>query len=91
MDPPNEKVIDLEEPLSSEGSFVSTAAGQCCGDDPDRYRKIEEEEHQQAVQLTEVAASVKGKQSPSELSGGHSYATSKNVAEGMGRILEDSI
>lgn len=90
MDPPNEKVIDLEEPHSSEGSFVSTAAGQCCSEDRDRYRKIEEE-HQQTVQLTEVAASVKGKQSPSELSGGHSYATSKNVAEGMGRILEDSI
>lgn len=91
MDTPNEKVIDLEEPHSSEGSFVSTAAGQCCSEDRDRYRKIEEEEHQQTVQLTEVAASVERKQSPSELSGGHSYATSKNVAEGMGRILEDSI
>lgn len=91
MDKLNEKVIDLEEPLSSEGSFVSTAAGQCCGEDHDRYRKIEVEEHQQAVQLTEVAASVKGKQSPSELSGGHSYATSKNVAEGKERKIEDSL
>lgn len=92
MDKPNEKVdveveVEVEEPLSSEGSFASTVAGQCCGEERERYRKVEDEEDpEQHVQLTEVTVTdkAKGKQSPSELSGGHNYATSKNVAEGRG-------
>lgn len=95
MDKPNEKddvEVEVEEPLSSEGSFASTVAGQCCGEERERerYRKVEDEEDpEQDVQLTEVTVTdkAKGKQSPSELSGGHNYATSKNVAEGRGKTV----
>ncbi|XP_032291095.1 ninjurin-B isoform X1 [Drosophila virilis] len=74
----SEEVIEIEDALSSEGSFASTVAGQCCGPE-------HELDDRQAVQLNDVAATAeaKGKNSPSELSGGHNYATSKNVAEGL--------
>ncbi|EDW69934.2 uncharacterized protein Dvir_GJ11847 [Drosophila virilis] len=69
----SEEVIEIEDALSSEGSFASTVAGQCCGPE-------HELDDRQAVQLNDVAATAeaKGKNSPSELSGGHNYATSKN-------------
>lgn len=72
-----EAVLEVADALSSEGSFTSTETGPCCSSG----REANEE---QAIQLDDVAvtADVKGKTSPSELSGGHNYATSKNVAEG---------
>ncbi|KAH8406053.1 hypothetical protein KR215_004312 [Drosophila sulfurigaster] len=74
----NEVVMEVEETLSSEGSFASTVAGQCCNSEG----TVDE---QQAIRLEEVTvtAQTKGKKSPSELSGGNNYATSKNVAEGL--------
>ncbi|XP_064545801.1 ninjurin-B [Drosophila montana] len=74
----SEEVIEVEDALSSEGSFASTVAGQCCGPE-------QEMDDQQVAQLNDLAATdeAKGKNSPSELSGGHNYATSKNVAEGL--------
>lgn len=70
-----EVVIEVEDTLSSEGSFASTVTGQCCS---------EQQQDQEVVQLNDNAAKVqsKCKKSPSVLSGGHNYATSKNVAEG---------
>ncbi|XP_060655059.1 ninjurin-B [Drosophila nasuta] len=73
-----EVVMEVEETLSSEGSFASTVAGQCCNSEGTM-------DEQQTIRLEEVtvAAQTKGKKSPSELSGGNNYATSKNVAEGL--------
>jgi len=77
MSSSKEVVLEVEDALSSEGSFASTGTGQCCSSG----REASEE---QAIQLEDVTATseAKGKKSPSELSGGQTYATSKNVAEG---------
>ncbi|KAL7734463.1 hypothetical protein ACLKA6_010790 [Drosophila palustris] len=73
-----EVVLEVEDALSSEGSFASTMTGQCCSSQ-------REEDEPQAIRLDDVAATAgaKGKKTPSELSGGQNYATSKNVAEGL--------
>ncbi|EDW18895.1 ninjurin-B [Drosophila mojavensis] len=72
-----EVVIEVEDTLSSEGSFASTVAGQCCS---------EELQDRESVQRNDPAATTqtqKFKKSTSVLSGGHNYASSKNVAEGL--------
>ncbi|KAH8419605.1 hypothetical protein KR222_008586 [Zaprionus bogoriensis] len=71
----NKVVVELEEPPSSESSFDSALAAQCCKEERERYRQVEElESDQQHKQL---------EKSPSVLSGGRNYAASKNVAEGL--------
>ncbi|XP_034483207.1 ninjurin-1 [Drosophila innubila] len=73
-----EVVMEVEDTLSSEGSFASTRTKQCCSSQ-------QNENNPEAIQLDDVSVTdhAKVKKSPSELSGGHNYATSKNVAEGL--------
>ncbi|XP_001985264.2 ninjurin-B [Drosophila grimshawi] len=77
----SEVVIDVEDALSSEGSFASTVGGQCCAGAGDKLA----EDDEQVAKAKEVAATEREslKKSPSELSAGNNYATSKNVAEGL--------
>jgi len=69
--------MEVEDALSSEGSFASTGTKECCSSQ-------QNENDPEAIQLDDVSVidHAKGKKSPSELSGGQNYATSKNVAEG---------
>lgn len=77
--------ISVEDAPSSEGSFASTTSGPCCGVQGDLdvaiplEEQIEEEDHS-VISLQKPIS--KKKKCSSDLSGGHSYATNKNVAEG---------
>ncbi|XP_043070050.1 ninjurin-B isoform X1 [Drosophila bipectinata] len=80
----NVEKISMEDSPNSEGSFVSTTSGPCCGDrgELDTEISIEElEVENQSISNLETPMSKKKKCS-SDLSGGNSYATNKYVAEG---------
>ncbi|XP_022221397.2 ninjurin-1 [Drosophila obscura] len=77
----NDVELSLQESPSSEGSFSSTAPGQCCSSGRD-FEKAEGLVDPRAVNEVE-AAQGKPSKSGSDLSGGNSYATNKNVAEGL--------
>ncbi|KAH8345614.1 hypothetical protein KR067_008309 [Drosophila pandora] len=78
--------VSVEDAPSSEGSFASTTSGPCCGgkDDLDveiaLEEQLEEEDHS-VISLQKPIS--KKKKCSSDLSGGNSYATNKNVAEGL--------
>ncbi|XP_070136248.1 ninjurin-B isoform X2 [Drosophila bipectinata] len=81
----NVEKISMEDSPNSEGSFVSTTSGPCCGDrgELDTEISIEElEVENQSISNLETPMSKKKKCS-SDLSGGNSYATNKYVAEGL--------
>ncbi|KAH8242372.1 hypothetical protein KR032_003779 [Drosophila birchii] len=75
--------ISLEDSPSSEGSFASTTSGPCCGLGSDLEVEQEDKpnEHIRPKDL-QISKNTKKKCS-SQLSGGNSYATNKNVAEGL--------
>ncbi|SPP76199.1 ninjurin-1 [Drosophila guanche] len=73
--------LSLQESPSSEESFSSTASGQCCSSVRD-LEKAENLVDPKYVNQVE-AAQVNPRKSGSDLSGGNSYATNKNVAEGL--------
>ncbi|KAH8267907.1 hypothetical protein KR026_010803 [Drosophila bipectinata] len=80
----NVEKITMEDSPNSEGSFVSTTSGPCCGDrgELDTEISIEElEVENHSISNLETPMSKKKKCS-SDLSGGNSYATNKYVAEG---------
>ncbi|KAH8315635.1 hypothetical protein KR059_006870 [Drosophila kikkawai] len=82
--------ISLEDSPSSEGSFASTTSGPCCGLGSDLEVEIHGEEEDKPVEnmaLKSPSDLQKSKNAKkkcsSQLSGGNSYATNKNVAEGL--------
>ncbi|XP_016967243.1 ninjurin-B [Drosophila biarmipes] len=81
--------IPLEDSPSSGGSFASTTSGPCCGSgrdlvvDMEANRKDEGDEPLQLRAPGELQKSKGTKKCFDDLSGGNSYATNKNVAEGL--------
>ncbi|XP_017840188.1 ninjurin-2 [Drosophila busckii] len=74
MSSSKEIALELDDPPSTDGSFTSTLTGQCC-----QAGKENELDEEAKVQTDEA----KGQKSPSELSAVNSYATNKNIAEGL--------
>ncbi|KAH8299219.1 hypothetical protein KR059_006670, partial [Drosophila kikkawai] len=79
--------ISLEDSPSSEGSFASTTSGPCCGLASDLEVETHGEQEDKPVALKRPSDLQKSKNTKkkcsSQLSGGNSYATNKNVAEGL--------
>ncbi|XP_017127872.1 ninjurin-1 [Drosophila elegans] len=82
----NEVKISLEDSPSSRESFTSTTSGPCCGlqSDSDEYIQVKDTDEEERKTTSELQKS-KGtkKKFSSDLSGGNSYATNKNVSEGL--------
>ncbi|KAH8373351.1 hypothetical protein KR009_001499 [Drosophila setifemur] len=76
--------ISLEDSPSSEGSFASTTSGPCCGvkSISDLDRQMEEKDNGVEHVSHELPKGAQKKCSRNS-SGGNSYATNKNVAEGL--------
>ncbi|KAH8374026.1 hypothetical protein KR200_002721 [Drosophila serrata] len=78
--------ISLEDSPSSEGSFASTTSGPCCGlaSDLEMEQEDKPQEHMSSRSSSDLQTSKNTKKKcSSQLSGGNSYATNKNVAEGL--------
>ncbi|XP_017041525.1 ninjurin-B [Drosophila ficusphila] len=79
--------ISMEDSPSSGGSFASTTSGPCCGlgNNLDADIQVEDKEPEDEPFPPGELKKSKGtkKKCSSDLSGGNSYATNKNVAEGL--------
>ncbi|XP_020809638.1 ninjurin-1 [Drosophila serrata] len=77
--------ISLEDSPSSEGSFASTTSGPCCGlaSDLEMEQEDKPQEHMSSRSSSDCRHLNTKKKCSSQLSGGNSYATNKNVAEGL--------
>ncbi|XP_016971361.2 ninjurin-B [Drosophila rhopaloa] len=82
----NEVTISLEDSHSLRESFASTTSGPCCGLERDfdvdiQMEDTDKEELKTPSELQKPQGT--NKKCSSDLSGGNSYATNKNVAEGL--------